>query len=472
MKKLLMITLSLLALSCSKDNEDEYKTLISEYSGGEIMTTFDISIDLFGRSPNGLSTDDFIKFSGGNSLFRRNWVAAPSSVSSLDGLGPIFNARSCGACHFKDGRATPPDSSGKLILNGLLFRLSIAGTDDHGGPLPDPNYGGQLQDAALKNTVVDGIVRNLPSEGNVRVTYKEEAGKYADGTTYSLRIPNYEFYNLEFGELQGGFMFSPRIGNQLPGLGLLENISEMDILANADVDDYNQDGISGKPNYVWDIENNKMTLGRFGWKANQPSLRQQITGAFNGDMGITSSIFPKDHTTAIQQPLYSQIPNGGEHELSDDSLESIEKYMKLLCVPSFKNHDDEDVLRGREIFDDLKCSSCHIPDFTTTDQGLEPLRNQKIHPYTDLLLHDMGDGLADNRPDFDANGNEWRTPPLWGVGHIERVNGHTFLLHDGRARNAEEAILWHGGEAQQVKENFTKLSTEDRASLLNFLSNL
>jgi CxxC motif-containing protein (DUF1111 family) len=434
-----------------------------ELSGGENLSSFDFSENAFGKEAKTLTGDQLTDFVVGNSLFRSNWVTAPASVQSLDGLGPMMNAVSCGSCHFKDGRAKPPETSGEK-LNGLLFRLSVSGQGQHGQPLDDPNYGGQLQDKSILG---------VDNEADIIVSYEEIVGQYADGTSYHLRKPHYTFQNLHFGNFSADVMVSPRIAQQLPGLGLLENISAETILSFADEHDSNGDGISGKPNYVWDEKNQKTVLGRFGWKANQPSILQQTAGAFNGDMGITTTLFPGENLTAAQKQKYTDVPNGGEPEIDDNRLDRIIFYIQTLSVPARRDWENTEVLRGKKLFADLQCSACHISKMQTSSTGtLDALNTQTIRPYTDLLLHDMGPGLADNRPDYLADGNEWRTPPLWGLGLIKTVNKHTYLLHDGRARNMEEAILWHGGEGENSKVNFTTLPKTDREALLKFLESL
>jgi CxxC motif-containing protein (DUF1111 family) len=434
-----------------------------QYAGGQNATAFDFGENAFGVQAKGLSAEQDGFFVTGNALFRANWVTAPASVQSLDGLGPLFNAISCGSCHFKDGRAQPP-ASPEAPLNGLLFRLSIPGMGDHGAPLPDPVYGGQLQDKAILQA---------QAEARVQVTYQESSGQYADGTAYQLRQPVYTFFDPAYGNFHSQMLFSPRIAQQIPGLGLLEIVPEADIVAFADENDQNRDGISGRPNYVWRVATQTSTLGRFGWKANQPDLRQQTAGAFNGDIGITTLLFPQDHLTPTQAQIYPNIPNGGTPELSDETLNKVVSYVQCLSVPARRNHDTREVLRGKYLFQELQCNACHRPALRTGDGGsIQSLKNQDIWPYTDLLLHDMGPGLADNRPDYLADGQEWRTPPLWGIGLVPVVNGHSFYLHDGRARNLEEAILWHGGEAEKARESFKKLPADDRAALLAFLNSL
>lgn len=455
---LVLITTGGLLTNCNPKDDPEPKghyEVNEEFSGGE-LTKFDFGENAFGHSAPNLSFEQENSFVVGNSFFRSNWTTAPASASARDGLGPIFNASSCGACHPKDGRSAPPRIFGEP-LNGLLFRLSGANGD------PEKTYGGQLQDKAILGK---------KAEAKVGVNYSEVSGKFKDGSFYTLRKPNYMFSDWAYGDIESGFLFSPRVGNQLAGVGLLEALDEASILANVDINDANRDGISGKANYVFDEVTKTFKLGRFGWKSNQPNLLQQTAGAFNGDIGITSSVFMKDHVTEAQQDLKS-IPNGGEPEISDKNLNEVVFYLQTLSVPARRNFQDQDVLHGKLLFNQLGCASCHIPTFKTgIFHKVAVLREQSIRPYTDLLLHDMGTELADNRPDFEANGNEWRTPPLWGLGMIETVNGHTFLLHDGRARNIEEAILWHGGEAEGSKSSFLNLKKEDRTKLLKFLESL
>ena len=250
---------------------------------------------------------------------------------------------------------------------------------------------------------------------------------------------------------------------------MLEAVPDATILALADETDQNSDGISGKANLVWDVQKNGLSLGRFGWKANQPTLLQQVASAYNDDMGVTTSLLPRENSNG-------QLQHDGRNddpELSNEILEAVTFYVQTLAVPARRDLDDPIVQRGEELFEVAGCSGCHIPTLRT---GVLPdvpaVSNQTIHPYTDLLLHDMGPGLADNRPDFRASGSEWRTPPLWGIGLIKTVNGHTNLLHDGRARGILEAILWHGGEADASREAVQQMSTSERDALIAFLESL
>ncbi|MEI6864654.1 di-heme oxidoredictase family protein [Flavicella sp.] len=456
------IFIFLLLINCQA--EEEYTEILTaeeneEYSGGD-ATVFDISENAFGFQAPNLLNQEQLEFFVGNSLFNLNWVVSPSSTTARDGLGPLFNSRSCSGCHFKDGRGRPPIYSGELS-HGLLLRLSID-EDSKGKPLGDLIYKGQLQDQSIPN---------IATEGGFDVSYEEINGTFDDGTSYTLYKPTYTFTGLNYGALDSQIKVSPRIANHMSGLGLLDAIPNEIILSNTDEFDSNNDGISGKANYVWNVEENKLTLGKFGWKANQPSIKQQVAGAFNGDMGITTSLFPDENCPPNVN--CDDIANGGSPELPDDDFEKVVLYSSSLAVPARRDWEDQDVLQGKKLFEENKCNACHIQTYTTgTHPTLTAMSNQIIHPYTDLLLHDMGDDLSDNRTDFLATGNEWRTPPLWGIGLIETVNGHTNFLHDGRAQSLEEAILWHGGEAERAKNNFKSLNITERNQLIKFLESL
>jgi CxxC motif-containing protein (DUF1111 family) len=460
----ILVLLSVLLFSCSQDNVDEYLPLTAEdgeqYSGGE-TTVFNKSEEAFGFSALNLTFSEGKEFAVGNSFFRQNWVAAPASTTARDGIGPFFNAISCSSCHFKDGRGRAPLLDGETG-HGLLLRLSIAGVDANGSNLPDPIYGGQLQDGATLGQTL---------EGKIKILYQPITETFADGTVVVLQKPIYQISNLGFGALASNLQISPRVANQVIGMGLLEAISENTLLSFADETDTNKDGISGRLNYVHDVASNSKKIGRFGWKANQPNVRQQVAGAFLGDMGITTSLFPNENAPFGVD--LSTIPNGGTPEISDINFERVVFYSSTLAVPARRNYTDENVLKGKKIFQTIGCASCHIPKIQTGNtHKIAALNNQTIRPYTDLLLHDMGTDLADNTPDFKATGSEWRTQPLWGIGLIETVNNHTNLMHDGRAKNVTEAILWHGGEGKFAKEKFKKLTTQERNDLLAFINSL
>lgn len=461
--KVLFLSVGLSFVGCNK--EEDYIPLSPEageqYSGGQAATVFNATQEAFGFSASTLSFEEQSDFGIGNSFFRQSWVSAPSSTTARDGLGPFYNAVSCSSCHFKDGRGRPPLFDGETA-RGLLLRFSIDGLQSDGSFNPDPVYGGQLQDNALLGQIV---------KGNFNITNQDITETLADGTVIVLKKPSYHITNLGYGPLAGSLKVSPRIANQIVGLGLLEAVPEATILAFADANDNNGDGISGKPNYVHDIQTNSQKLGRFGWKANQPNVRQQVAAAFSGDMGITSILFPNENCPPGVD--CSSIPNGGSPEISDANFEKVVLYSLTLSVPARRNYDTQEVLKGKKTFETIGCTSCHVPKMQTGNTyPIAAFRNQTIRPYSDLLLHDMGTDLGDNAPDFQASGNEWRTPPLWGIGLINTVNGHTNLLHDGRAKNITEAVLWHGGEAQAAKDKFKQLTTQQRTELLAFLNSL
>ncbi len=430
-----------------------------ELAGGA-TTVFDTTPDAFSRPAPGLTREQGLLFFVGNSFFNQNWVTAPSSTAARDGLGPLFNARSCAGCHFKDGRGRPPAFAGETPT-GFLLRLSVPGQDAHGGPLPEPTYGGQLQENALEG---------LTAEGRVVVTYEEITFTFPDGQTASLRRPTYRLDQLGHGEAAADVRLSPRVATQLIGLGLLEAVAAADIVARADPDDRDGDGISGRPNTVWDAARGEVTLGRFGWKANEPTIAQQTAGAFLDDMGITTPLFAAEACTP-SLPDCASIAHGGAPEIDPDDFDKVVLYASSLAVPARRDWDSPEVRRGQRLFHEAGCAACHTPTLTTgAHPTIAALSNQVIHPYTDLLLHDMGEGLADGRADFVADGREWRTPPLWGLGLIETVNGHTQLLHDGRARTILEAILWHGGEAEAARDAFAALAAPDREAVVRFLN--
>ncbi|MCQ4327434.1 thiol oxidoreductase [Stutzerimonas stutzeri] len=409
-----------------------------------------------------------LDFSVGNSFFRNPWVIAPSSTTARDGLGPLLNTNACQNCHIKDGRGHPPGPEAASAVS-MLVRLSIPAGPEHAevvrqrGIAPEPSYGGQLQDMAIPG---------VAPEGKVRLAYSIETVRFADGTQVELRKPQVQLSELAYGELHPDTRMSLRIAPPMIGLGLLEAIPEQALLANADPDDRDGDGISGRPNRVFDQLSRETVIGRFGWKAGQPSLNQQNSDAFFNDMGLSTRLFSGSSCTERQVECRA-MPDGGEPEVSDAILAQVLFYTRNLGVPARRNVDDPQVLAGKTLFHRAGCQSCHIPQFTTAADAAEPeLANQPIRPYTDLLLHDMGEGLADHRPEFEASGREWRTPPLWGIGLTETVSGHSQFLHDGRARNLLEAILWHGGEAEAARQKVLGFDREQREALLSFLESL
>lgn len=436
--------------------------------------------DAFSHFSHGIGFEGEGRFKIGNAIFRRLWVSAPSSTESADGLGPLYNARGCQNCHLKDGRGHPPAANWPTDdAVSMFLRLSIPPETDEqkkliaehrANVIGDPTYGGQLQNIAVQGH--DG-------EGHMHIDYTDVPVELAGGETVTLRKPTYSITELAYGPLDPKVMMSPRVAPAMIGLGLIEAIPEADIRAGADPDDADHDGISGRTSEVWSLAENKPALGRFGWKAGNPSIRQQSADAAAGDIGLSNPVAPRpagDCTAA--EPKCLNAPNGnsessGGFELGEDLLELVTFYAQNLAVPTRRGADQPDVTRGKALFKQVGCAACHRPSFTTgVAPGQPHLSHQLIWPYTDMLLHDMGDGLADNRPEGVADGREWRTAPLWGLGLTEVVSGHTFFLHDGRARDVQEAILWHGGEAQASRDAYAKLSKEDRAALIAFVNSL
>lgn len=411
------------------------------------------------------------RFAVGNSFFRRNWVEAPASTTARDGLGPHFIARSCGGCHVQDGRGAPPQGDEPPVA--LLIRLSVPGTGAHGGIVPEPTYGDQLDNQAIQG---------VRPEGRVEIRHLPRRGRFADGTPFTLRQPQYRLTELAYGPLQAGTLLSPRIAPQLTGVGLLEAIPEDEILANVAAQAARPGPVKGRANRVWDDFAQAMRLGRFGWKANVATLAHQTAGAFLGDMGITSAQHPEEACMPAQQDCLA-APRGGPKdapggpEIDARTLGDVVFYQAALAPAARRAAGDARVRRGQRLFARAQCDGCHRPSYLT---GPSPnpalasprLAGQRIWPYTDLLLHDMGAALADGRPDFEADGRQWKTPPLWGIGLIRDVNGHQRLLHDGRANGVLEAILWHGGEAAPAQQAVLKMTRAERAALVRFVESL
>ena len=430
-------------------------------SGGD-STVFALSDDAFGFPAAGLTNDERRDFFTGNALFNRNWVTAPASTDGIDGLGPVFNARSCSACHVRDGRGRPPIDPGEPAVS-LLVRLSVPGEDPFAGAVPEPRYGLQLNSFGILG---------VPGEGAVTITYDEVSGAFADGVPFVLRHPHVALADLAFGPLDPATRISPRVAPAIFGDGLLAAVPDATLLALADPDDADGDGVSGRPNAVWDALADAPGLGRFGWKANVASLEEQTAGAFVGDIGITTPLFPAENC-APGQSACAAAPTGGTPEADQLKVDLVTFYVHTLAVPARRDVDDPEVRRGEALFTAAGCAACHVPTLATGPfPSIPALGNQVIHPHTDLLLHDLGEGLADGRPDFDAGPREWRTPPLWGIGLVPTVSGHDLFLHDGRARGLEEAILWHGGEAAGARAAFRRMTAPARAALLRFLESL
>ena len=474
LRSLFRLSAALLALSLTAcDDAPRFtKAEPGEARAGGAATVNKRDQNAFSLPSANLSPTRRLDFSVGNSFFRSPWVIAPSTTTARDGLGPLFNTNACQNCHIKDGRGHPPLPDAPNAVS-MLVRLSIPDAAPYAklieqvGVVPEPVYGGQLQDMA---------VPGVTPEGKVRVDYAPVNVTFKDGTVVELRKPDLQITQLGYGPMHPDTRFSARIAPPMIGLGLLEAISEQDILANARHQAESGGPIKGRPNQVWDDAQGRTVLGRFGWKAGQPNLNQQNVHAFSGDMGLTTSLRPFDECTAAQTACRGAINGngpGGEPEVSDNILRLVLFYTRNLGVPARRDVDSAQVLAGKNLFYQAGCQGCHVAQYTTASDAAEPeLRNQTIRPYTDLLLHDMGPGLADGRSEFKAGVQDWRTPPLWGIGLSETVAGHSQFLHDGRARNLLEAVLWHGGEAEAARQQVLQFDAGQRAALLAFLNSL
>lgn len=462
MKKVYVIAGCLLVIVCAtmcrKPNPsaiDDDSKFDPRLSGG-LATFMDISSGSFSSPIPGLSENDERIHELGDQLFEQSFVAAPAP--RFGGLGPVFNNVSCANCHHNDGFGSPTFDS---LGSSLLIRLSMPGQDEHGGPLPVPGFGGQLQNMSLYG---------VQPEAKVELAYTEQQFAFPDGEKASLRNPAYTLVS-PYMPIPGGYLISPRLGPTVFGLGLLENIPESTILSYADPADANGDGIKGRANYVYNPFTKAVEIGRFGKKANTSSLLVQVATAFQQDMGLTSYVQP--HKACAGQAQMSSVPDGAATDLADTALNAVVFYVRTLAVPARRNTDDAQVKHGEALFKQINCASCHIPTmYTGVNVNFPALSGQRIHPYTDMLIHDMGDGLADGRPDYQAGPRDWRTPPLWGIGMFVKTNGTPYYMHDGRARNLNEAILWHGGEAQRSRDQYVNLSKADRAAVQAFLNSL
>jgi CxxC motif-containing protein (DUF1111 family) len=418
-------------------------------------------------------------FALGHKMFNNRWAFFWFENAEF-GRGPTSNAQACTTCHANNGRGLAPATvhAPQTGVDGtvrdhhitvpfepapnMVIRISLKGADVHGGPLPHPDYGDQLQIFGVKGVV--------PAEGQFGIEWREQVSALADGEQVRLRSPVIRITDLAYAPLGDDAMIGPRLAPPLVGLGLLEAIPEDTIVALASRAPIA--GIRGRVNRVWDESQGKTVLGRFGLKANHGSVREQVAIAFLNDIGLSSPVYPDQNCPPVQKVCKEQMV-AGKPEITMRRLEATELYIRALTVPVRRQPDDPHVRRGEELFARAHCSVCHVPESKTGESASLPqLAKQTIRPYTDLLLHDMGDGLADGRPDFLAGANEWRTPPLWGIGLSETVNGGNAFLHDGRARSFTEAILWHGGEASASREAFRNFTREDRAALLSFLNSL
>jgi len=410
----------------------------------------------FTKPYSNLSNTDIDTLMLGKSFFKIPWILAPGATTARDGLGPLYNANTCISCH--PNNAVGSVYNKKNISRSMVVRLSLPNSKENtiyvkNGFTPEPNYGAQL---AINGT------HSVPYEGKLHISYNNKYITYDDGQSVVLKQPTYTLVDLNYGPLHKDTIISVRKAPALIGLGLLEQISKEEILKNEDINDENKDGISGVANYVYSIKNKAFTLGRYTYKASAPSVTHQIAAAFVNDMGLTSTYFPNDNCTQTQEACLSAPKAMHKIDVPTLRLEAISFYLEHLKVPYVKKTNPQ----GKRIFNSLGCTSCHLPSLTTASGEI-------IKPFTDLLLHDMGEGLSDGRSEFKASGREWRTAPLWGINSLQKAIGKKVdYLHDGRASSLEEAILWHDGEAKNSKDAFKKLNEKNRQYLLEYLKEL
>lgn len=432
----------------------------------------------FSQPVAGLPREQRLDFMLGRGLFRRLWVTAPASTQAADGLGPLYSARGCMNCHPDNGRGRPPEATDDNAVS-LVMLVDIPPQDErqrrqlaehHVNNIAEPTYGLQLQRFAVPGHA---------AEYRLTVSHEEHRLTLGDGTGVSLRKPIYAAAELAYGPLHPQARLSPRVAPQLIGLGLLEAIDEADIIAQEDPLDLDGDGISGRANRVWSRAAGAVALGRFGYKAGMARVDEQSQAAFSGDLGLSVALYPDAAGDCSERQLRCRAaPNGNSAQY--ENLEAhrqvtdlVALYVSHLAVPARRNAAAPDVLAGERLFERIGCQACHTPRYRTGNStGTAANHAEDIAPYTDLLLHDMGEGLADNRPEGMADGREWRTAPLWGIGLTEQVSGHGRYLHDGRARNLLEAILWHGGEAQAQRDAVIALDHAAREQLLTFIESL
>ena len=439
---------------------------VSELRPGGEATLKRVNTRTFIHPSGNLSIDDELEFWDGLSFFRDPWVASPAITADRDGLGPLYNARSCKACHSRGGR-------GRLVGEGVSSPMALLFRLGQGQQQPDPIYGSQLQTFSV---LTPTHAPQLQPEGQVELQYEFIDGQFADGTRYQLRKPRYRLVNLSAGALDSATQISPRYAPAIYGMGLLDAINVKDLLTLEDEFDSNKDGISGRYNRVPDVLTGEIQIGRFGFKGLHPSLNQQIASAFVNDIGITNPYFRKETCQSTQQACLAEakrVKGEVKPEIPTKLLQTTEFMGAQVAVQPTRNLKSEQAQRGRSLFYQLGCNTCHQPSFKTSDDYPVPeLAGQVIWPYTDLALHDMGEGLADGKQEYAATGREWRTAPLWGVGLQQRIQGYQAFLHDGRARTINEAILWHGGEAKGAQTKYLDLATEERQALLFFLAQI
>ncbi|MBK1713072.1 thiol oxidoreductase [Rubrivivax gelatinosus] len=425
---------------------------LAPLAGAQGQAVADSSAQAFSHPVAGLDAAGLETFFEGRNLFQRAWIAGARHEGDSRGLGPLYNRLSCIACHPDNGRGQAPAGPDERMLS-MLVRLSVPGRGAHGGPRPHPVYGEQLNEEG---------VPGVPGEGRARLRWVPVLHVGADGSRSQLRRPQLQFRELGYGALRP-VLLSPRVGSVVYGLGLLQAVPDAALQALARTP--RPDGIRGRLNRVWDPVTQRPAIGRFGWKANAASVQAQVLQAALGDLGLTSDVLPAANCMPAQTACRARARHE-EVDLAPAEVQALAFYMSRLAPPAPRKAGDPAVERGRRLFEQANCSACHLPALP------QPAGAEPAAAYTDLLLHDMGPGLADGRPDFRAGGRDWRTAPLWGIGLVPTVNGHSEYLHDGRARNLHEAVLWHDGEARQSRRRFERMTAADQGALLAFLASL
>jgi len=493
-----LLVVCLLA-SCGGSTTNVQETIIApadpieneHLSGGEASIE-KVGADAFSENSNNMVLGDRkLTFNIGDDFFNNPWIEGSASTSSRDGLGGLFNNNACQDCHIRDGRGHAPVDENDTDFDSMLFRtatINLSSEDEDlilqslKGNVPDQYFGGQLQQHGISG---------VSPEVNLSVSYQNKVVSFTDGSSVTLRDPTWAITSYDPNRsFEGDIVFSARVAPPMIGLGLLALISEVDILIKEDINDNDADGISGKANYVWSVDNQSVSLGRFGWKAGQPSILEQSAAAFVNDMGLTNRLHQEETCTEEQSECLAAPDGDGDsvndydYEVSDTVFDAIAFYSSHLAVPERRDAYSEQVLTGKALFRHAGCQGCHTESYTTIiDQDQPELSEQTIFPYTDMLLHDMGEDLADftaeNTPasanmlyEFLATATEWRTPPLWGLGLTKTVDPEATFLHDGRATTIMEAILWHGGEAESAKTTVLSFNQEERDALLAFLNDL
>ena len=462
-KRLFPLLLGLL-LCCACEG-DTYDILDIEVPGGYELSAGTATV--FMRSSKAYDTPaDWVtgvynsRFNNGDGLYDD---VRTSTNGTGGGLGPVYAGYSCGSCHHNAGRTRPTlwseGGSGSSGFSSMLIYI----TRKNGAFFP--NYGRVLHDQSIYG---------VKAEGKLKVEYTYEDFKFPDGTPYQLAKPTYTITDWYAEEIKPEDLFcTVRIPLRHVGMGQMMAL-DLDLLKQiAAKSNYPEYGISGRLNYV--TEKGKKQIGLSGNKANHQDLTVEL--GFSSDLGVTNDRFP--HEVGEGQSNMMGFAMSGV-QVSTEDMEDVDLYLQTLGVPARRNINDATVKKGEQLFYQAKCHLCHVTTLKTRPRGtvllnnteLPQLGNQIIHPYSDYLLHDMGVELGDDYPSGIANGNEWRTTPLWGLGLQEVVNGHSYFLHDGRARNLTEAIMWHGGEGAASRTLFARMSKDDREALIKFLQSL